>query len=449
MPIPRRRSLLVASLLILAPLAATTLLSRAPSARAAVESTTLARPRRAVAPSLRPKSEVQPRLSTERSKFLRRILPKVGSDVVFRKIAGELGVTEWHGKRLDLPSQTAESQRLALDQPVDSSLGSQNTPSIAVDPSDESRVVVFAQNDANMSGYDNACSIYLSDDAGLSFTYDWDVPLLNPTDTCAYPVVRYSPDGNYVYFSYLSIRDDASGSDVMVVVGYGDMPTNFVSPPSVVFSAGTDFNDTPWLAVHTFDSADGVTDGTSYVYATTTRYNSTGTCGVYFNHSTNYGASWVGVWGMGSLDYSLDCDHDMPIGARVAAGVGSQVLVCYFDSAADGFSATTPPPALSNRFHIYCRSSSDRGTSFLAPFPVARNIPYEVNDYLGPNELYHRWMGAMFPSVAIDHKGTAHLVWSSPWIRPRAKWMPRRGTCSTREARRAPPHRRTIPGRRG
>jgi hypothetical protein len=381
-----------------------------------VESAAPARPRVAASPILRQRSRTRLPVATERSQFLRRILPKVASDAVFRKIAGELGITEWQGKRLVLPTKEAESPRLAfaLDQPVDSSDGSQNSPSIAVDPTDDSRVVVFAQNDApGFSGYDTACSIYVSEDAGLRFSYLWDAPLLNPTDTCAYPVARYSPDGNFVYFSYLSIRGDSSGSDVLVVVGYGDDPTNFVGPPSVVFTASGDFNDAPWLAVHTFDSADGLSDGSGYVYAVTTRYNASGTCGVYFNHSTDYGASWVGVWGSGSLDYSLDCDHDMPIGGRVAAGVGAQVLVCYFDSASDGFSATTAPPALSNRFHIYCRSSSDRGTTFLAPFPVAQNIPYELNDYLGPNELYHRWFPAMFPSITIDHKGTAHLVFTT------------------------------------
>jgi hypothetical protein len=289
MPIPRRRSLVVAILVILAPLAASTLLSRAPSARAAAESAALARPRLPAAPSLRPEPAEPRLLSPERRKFLRRILPKVGGDVVFQKIARELGVTEWHGKRLDPPSRTDGSQSLALvmDQPVDSSPGSQNEPSIAVDPTDASRVVVFAQNDSNFSGYDTACSIYQSADAGFSFFYVSDAPLVNPTDTCAYPVVRYSPDGNVVYFSYLSVRDDVSGSDVLVAVGDGDNPTTFVSGPNVVFAAFTDFNDTPWLGVHTFDSADGVTDGSSYVYAITTKLNSTGTCGVYFNHSTN------------------------------------------------------------------------------------------------------------------------------------------------------------------
>jgi hypothetical protein len=339
----------------------------------------------------------------------------VGSDLILRKIARELGVTEWHGKRLDVdtPARATDGRTMAMDQLVDSSLGSQNEPSIAVDPTDDSRVVVFAQNDDNFNAYDVACSIYLSEDGGVTFRYMWDAPLLNPTDFCSYPVVRYAPDASVVYFSYLSVRDDVSGSDVMVTVGDGEFPTLFVSGPTVVISTGTDFNDKPWLGVHTYDSADGVSDGAGYVYVVTSRMNSTGTCGVYLNHSTDYGASWVGVGGFGALQYSLDCDHNLPHGARVEGAPGPQVLVCYYDSGADGYSSSGSPPTLLNRFDISCRSSSDRGTTFGTIFKAARNVPYEVNYYLGPNALYHRWVGAMFPSMTIDHKGTAHLVFTA------------------------------------
>ena len=51
MQIPSRGSLLVATLSILAPLAASTLLSRAPSARAAAQSAALVRPRPNASPA--------------------------------------------------------------------------------------------------------------------------------------------------------------------------------------------------------------------------------------------------------------------------------------------------------------------------------------------------------------------------------------------------------------
>jgi hypothetical protein len=102
----------------------------------------------------------------------------------------------------------------------------------------------------------------------------------------------------------------------------------------------------------------------------------------------------------------------LPLGARVEGGLGPQVLVCFYYSGPDGFSATTPPPALSNRFDIVCKGSADRGATFGPGFAAARNVAFEVNDYLGPNELYHRWLGAMFPALTIDHKGTAHVAFT-------------------------------------
>jgi hypothetical protein len=409
MPLSRRASLVV-SLALLAPLAASTPWFRAPSARAAARSTPVTRPQRPPEPGLRSRSTERRLPSAERTKFLRRILPRLGSEVAFRRVARELGVTEWQGKRLDLPSKPADTPRLALDQPVDSFTGTQNEPSIAVDPTDESTVVVFAQNESNISGYDSACSIYLSGDGGVSFSYAADAQLLNPTDICADPGVRYAPDGSVVYFSYLSIRNDGSGSDVMVQVADGDDPASFIGSPDIVLPSFGDFHDRPWLDVHTFDSADGVSDGASYVYVVTTTFYADGHCGIVFNHSIDYGNTWVGVGGSGSLVYSLDCDQHFQHGPRVAAGPGQQVLVCYFDAGTDGFSAPLAAPAPLNRFDIGCRSSADRGANFGVPIWVARNVPYEVNYYLGPNKLYHRWFAAMFPAVVIDHNGTAHLV---------------------------------------
>ncbi len=38
------------------------------------------------------------------------------------------------------------------------------------------------------------------------------------------------------------------------------------------------------------------------------------------------------------------------------------------------------------------------------------NFGFELNYFLGPNENYHRWFPGMFPSVAIDHRGIAHVT---------------------------------------
>jgi hypothetical protein len=108
----------------------------------------------------------------EQRKFLRRILPRLGSQVAFRKVARSLGITQWRGKPIDGRSVKSKSlfSPMSLDQPVDSFDGSQNQPSIAVDPTDEKTVVIFAQNEANFTGLDVACSIYVSFDGGSGTT---------------------------------------------------------------------------------------------------------------------------------------------------------------------------------------------------------------------------------------------------------------------------------------
>jgi hypothetical protein len=415
MKITNRAPLLAAAGAIVLPLAASLFLSEAPAARA-----TGPYRQRAKDPGL---SQLRPRVmgprstDTDRRKFLRRVLPRLGSQAAFRKVAQNLGVTEWRGKRLDRrsrPSSSDAPRLLALDQPVDSFDGSQNQPTIAVDPTDDSVVVVFAQNEANFLGVDVACSIYLSFDGGVSFAYADDVPLVNADDTCAEPVVRFSPDGSVVYYNYLSIRAAGDFSDIMVAVAEGDDPTNIITGPTMVLPGGADFVDTNWLGVHTFDSADGSFDSPGHVYVTGTVFFDGGGCGLLVNRSVDYGVTWDFGGGAGMLfgGPTSDCDVSFLHGARVDGGPGGQVLACYYNSGTDGFAPDLLPPAPSNRFHITCVSSADHFDTPSAPITAAGNISYELNYYLGPNENYHLWWPGMLPSVAIDHQGVAHVAFA-------------------------------------
>jgi hypothetical protein len=304
---------------------------------------------------------------------------------------------------------------MALDQPVGSFDGSQNQPTIAVDPTDDSTVVVFAQNQSNSQGIDVACSVYLSRDGGVSFTYAADVPLVSGGDICAEPVVRFSPDGSRVYYNYLSIHSDGS-SDVIVTVADGDDPLSILSGPTIVLPGNSDSFDANWLGVHTYDSADGVDDGSGYVYVTATLFNvSGGFCEAFVNRSSDYGVSWDFAPPI-SFVASSDCDVNFHHGARLDGGPGSQVLICFYDSMGDGFSPPLAPPARPNRFNINCVSSADRLTTIHGIFephlPAANNVGFELNDVLGPNEQYHTWWQGMFPSVAIDHQGNAHVAFT-------------------------------------
>ncbi len=409
MKITFRTTLITAILFAVVPLVTTLLVSRAPSARAAASPRT----RSQIGRAQRSKSAGPRPTGVERRKFLRRILPKLGSQVAFRQAARILGITHWRGKAIDRPSVDSGVARMSLDQPVDTFDGSQNQPSIAVDPTDDSTVVIFAQNESNFTGLDVACSIYVSFDGGVTFAYADDVAVLFPTDICAEPVVRYAPDGSVVYYSYLSMRNDLSTSDVVVAVGDGDDPVTIVTGPTNVMPGGTDFMDKPWPGVHTFDSADGAEDGGGFVYVTATVFFSDNTCGLLINRSADSGATWDFGGGTAFGGAASDCDVGFLHGSRVTGGPGQQVLACYYNSEADGFSPTLAAPALSNRFDITCVSSSDRWDTQSGPITAANNVPYELNEFLGPNENYHRWWPGMFPSVAIDHRGNAHVTFAS------------------------------------
>jgi hypothetical protein len=389
MKITDRTPLLAAIFAIVVPLAASLLVSEAPLARATgpsrlqVQAPLGSWVRSRV---LRPRST-----DTDRRKFLRRILPRLGSEVAFRKVARNLGVSEWRGKRLDrlAPASTSSAPRLmVLDQPVDSFDGSQNQPSIAVDPTDESTVVVFAQNEANFLGVDVACSIYLSFDGGVSFAYADDVGW--STWTIPAPsLVRFSPDGDVVYFNYLSIRVDGSSSDIMLTVGDGDDPT-FILSVRRSSSRRRRFRRQELARVHTFDSADGVPDGAGYVYVTGTVFINGGGCGLLVNRSADYGANWDFGTGQTFGGPISDCDVSFLHGARVDGGPGGQVLICFYNSETDGFSPDLVAPALSNRFDITCVSSADRFDTPSAPITAANNVNFELNFFLGPNKAYHR-----------------------------------------------------------
>jgi hypothetical protein len=327
-------------------------------------------------------------------------------------MANYLGVTHLQGKRLDLRPKEAGGQRVALDLAVSREpYLSQNEPSIAVNPFDENVVLIFGVDEDTFPPGLVHCRIYMSFDGGVSYPYRDDVPLLNPDDICANPVARFTPNGGRVIYSYLSIRSDFSSADVVVTTGWGDDPgPTFVSGPTVVIAGLGDMVDASSLGVHTFDMIDGVADAEWNAYVVATIFHSGGGCSIAINRSSSSGISWD--FGSGLLINGGGCDTYFLHGARVAGGPGQQVLVCYFNSEADGYAPDQNWASPSNKFDITCQSSSDRFDSFSAPFTAADNAVYELPYWLGPNQGYHQWFTGMFPSVEIDHRGVAHVAFA-------------------------------------
>jgi hypothetical protein len=165
--------------------------------------------------------------------------------------------------------------------------------------------------------------------------------------------------------------------------------------------------------VHTFANADQTSLGDNFVYLTSTVFKSNTDCEIVFSKSTDYGYTWSAP---ATLNKSVGCAQPL-LGPRPAAGPGQDVLVCYFDAGADGLNVDLLPSG--GKFNIRCDSSMDRGANWsVAPIFAAKDVSYEVPRYLGPVgssgiNQYHPIWTSMFPSVEIDHLGTAHVVFSA------------------------------------
>jgi hypothetical protein len=374
---------------------------------------------------------------------LRGVLPYLSNPAVRSDLARSLGLRAVAGRPLDPkgddPSSADEIGASRVDQASDfdrmvsgdatSVAGQQRNPSVAVNPLDQSIVVVVAENTKSITGNSRDCSIYVSDDGGASYSYASDAPLFSAAPhTCASPRVLFSPDGKYLYVAYLDRHGAAT--DVVALRYPGFNPA--AGSAGGFFAPGT--NDSPSLGVHTFDSLGA---GRDAVYLTYVSF-SAGACSVQFQSFSNY----LGAAGpVQVLATSPSCTGGAPLsnrvlqGPTVAGGPETQVLACWFDSGTDGYSTpvqiTPPVPptpvAPLNKFNIACRSSNNRGATFAGnvtpPESVtppdysrwiyaAKNVVAELPYFLGPNGLYFSIGASNYPSLAIDHLGNAHIVFS-------------------------------------
>jgi hypothetical protein len=373
------------------------------------------------------------RSQRQRDLFIRRILPMMGSTKAQLTIARNMGMKKFMGKTLPGRPAPNTSRSARLTNGIDTNVtgdfygwyGSQNEPSVAVGALNPDVVVAFSHNDWNISGYSNACSVYLSFDGGQTFYYDSDVPLADPTNFCSDPVVRFSPDGLYVYLSYMDINSTATADTVNVQVRSGQFPYS-VGPTQVVFTGtGGAFVDKPWIDVHTWDQYSG--QGYSgfnapYIYATATVFDIDGSCSILLNRSSGYGlAAWdggsTGIYLFSSLACSGTPEQTRLVqGSRPAGGPGSQALVCFYDAGADGWSpggiaVGNPPHLINNKFNIVCVESLDNFDTTLGWFYASLNIPYDSAYWMGPNAGYFRISAGGFPALAIDNLNNVHLAY--------------------------------------
>ncbi len=386
-----------------------------------------------------PAPQAVPQTSAERQAFLRSVQPLIGSHSLARGVARSLGMQRDNGKLIGTGSPSSGTVRLSFETPVGTDyIGAENTPSIAASPIDERIVVAVAQND---SSGNQECTVYISQDGGLTYVDSFDLPLLNGGDFCADPVVRATPDytngppplqvADLFVFSYLSVRASVGAppedlaSDALIYVTDGAFPNTQIDGPIVVANTATfGLVDKGWIGVHNFDYADGNADGYNFVYFVATAFTPTSPttfdCSIIFSRNDSFGTT--GPPGSGwttpvTLATSPGCAQPLN-GPHVAAAPGQQVLVCYFDSGVDGLNIDA---VSGGKFNIKCFSSKDRGVTFSAPITAAKDVAYELPRQLGPglagsggaNNIYHTIWTSMFPVVDIDHVGNAHVVFAA------------------------------------
>jgi hypothetical protein len=330
------------------------------------------------------------------SNWLDQYLDKLSGGALISVLQAK-GVTEYTlaGKMITVPPLRSEVTPTA-DTPVgvDPSIH-ENEPSITVNPVNPKFVV--AAFHAIPSPY---CAVYRSTDGGLTWSFVTFLPLLYPSDFCSDPVVRYSPNGAIVYAVYMSIRADVSSADIVVCRSTNNGATWCTTPVVAIPGGPNRFPDKPWLDVHRFFP--GANTNTK-VYVTATVFTPTG-CQIEFSSSTNGGLTWSTPT---ALTPTTGCfvQGSRPIGGRAISSSVGHVLVCWYHAESDGW--------LTGVFDIRCRSSEDYGVTWGPEVTAVDNMHYELTYWLGPNCQYHRWWGAMFPSIMIGPDGVAHMVFTA------------------------------------
>ena len=330
----------------------------------------------------------------------RSVLPKLGTDSA-RRVAKIFGVTAVGGKKFSGGARADFDNIVSADGDRN-----ENEPSIAINPRNEQIAVIF--NHSYDDTEDDPCLATVSYDGGDTWAADHRVilPVLNVGDFCSDPVVRFSPDGEYAYFAYLSIAADGTTSQLVVQKAQGTDPSVLIGAPVSPFTLGSSvFIDKGWADVHTHDVAVGGTDS-GVLYVTATAFDSSSDCSIVLNVSFDYGQTWFYPTGSPqTLDSSTGCSRVIQA-ARPIGGNNHFFMACWYDSGFDGFQA--------GKFFIDCIADDANATGegmvgFSPYFFPGGARSFELPEFLGPNASYHRWWLAMAPSLAVDESGMVYL----------------------------------------
>jgi hypothetical protein len=308
--------------------------------------------------------------------------------------ADQLGVTEIQGKTVSSPGSQPGSANPPKTTDVGigtDPVGHENEPSVASNPKDKKKLVAGSHFFPATTAGDIDCVAYRSTDGGNTWSAPVVMPQLTLDSACSDPVLAYNADGSKVYYAYMDIK----GDDWDIVVNYSnDNGVTWLPLPVIALDSapGVFVYDKPWIGTPL--------DQTNYVYVTATQFDTSGAAPdhIAFTRSSNFGGSY-------SPPSLLDSAAAPVVvqGSRPSGGKGGELLVAWYNSAADGW--------LTGSFQIRTRRSGNNGAAF-GPVNVAVTDASELPFWLGPLAFYHRWWGGMFPDVELTPGGRAHIVYT-------------------------------------
>ncbi|RMD96957.1 MAG: T9SS C-terminal target domain-containing protein [Calditrichaeota bacterium] len=278
-----------------------------------------------------------------------------------------------------------------------------NEPALVANPRNKKNLIA-ASHFSGPGVFINACVAYYSLDAGETWSAPIPMPLLTPSSYCSDPVLAFAPDGSRAYFAYMDIKITNGFPDWDIVVSYSDDGGQTWTGPIVALDAvpGSFIYDKCWIGTHVAVGKSQANKNMVYVTATQFDVTGTGVDHIAFARSTDKGQTWSAPT---LIDASVPTAFPPIVlqGSRPVGGLDGHVLVAYYHSGADGW--------LTGSMEIRVAHSSNYGASFSAPVTAVVDN-FELPFWEGPFAFYRRWWGSMFPDVAIDAEGSAHIVYT-------------------------------------
>jgi hypothetical protein len=305
-------------------------------------------------------------------------------------------------------------------------------PAVAASPRRQG--VVVSAYVAALLPVPDRCLVTSSVDRGGTWSAPVFLPMLSGTSLCPdVPALAYSLDGRTLLAAY---RDVRGGRMSLEPPAGGGTRTRILQDTDVLVSRSEDNGRTwsaPTIAVDgddwsyvlecgggactILDSDPGETlerptlatthegHGASWVFVTANSLPAlqppqTPVTAIAFARSWDQGRHWSARTELarGAPDAAVVVQ-----GGRVAAGAGNEVLVAWYDSGTDGPREGT--------FEIHTKRSGDNGASWDDSVDAVVNEG-ELGLDLGPSPTLKSWWTGMFPEVAVDERGRAHIVYT-------------------------------------